>query len=54
MMYITSWTAQGNKKIYQVNAINGSDWADPVELGTQINIKGFNSQQPFVTKDGST
>jgi OOP family OmpA-OmpF porin len=52
MMYITSWTAQGNKKIYQVNAINGSDWADPVELGTQINIRGFNSQQPFVTKDG--
>jgi len=52
MMYITSWTAQGNKKIYQVNAISGSDWADPVELGTQINIKGFNSQQPFVTKDG--
>jgi OOP family OmpA-OmpF porin len=52
VMYITSWTAQGNKKIYQVQSTNGDDWAEPTELGTQINIKGFNAQQPFVTKDG--
>jgi OOP family OmpA-OmpF porin len=52
IMYITSWTAQGNKKIYQVNAVNGTEWSEPVELGTQINVKGFNAQQPFVTKDG--
>lgn len=50
-MYITSWTHQGHKKIYQVNSINGKDWSEPVELGSQINVKGFNSQQPFITKD---
>lgn len=52
MMYITSWTAQGNKKIYQVNSMSGGEWSEPLELGTQINVKGFNAQQPYVTKDG--
>jgi OOP family OmpA-OmpF porin len=52
--YLTSWTAQGNKKIYQVNAMPGAKkkWSEPIELGGQVNVKGFNSMQPFVTKDG--
>lgn len=52
--FITSWTAQGNKKIYQLNAMPGTskDWSEPVELGSQVNVKGFNAMQPFVTKDG--
>ncbi|WP_316817846.1 OmpA family protein [Pedobacter nyackensis] len=52
--FITSWTGQGNKKIYQLNAMTGTskDWSAPVELGSQINVKGFNAMQPFVTKDG--
>ncbi|TKC60028.1 hypothetical protein FBD94_13980 [Pedobacter hiemivivus] len=52
--YVTSWTTQGNKKIYQVNATPGAarEWSEPVELGSQINVRGFNSMQPFVTTDG--
>jgi len=50
-IYITSWTAQGDKKIYQLTS-SDKGWADPVELGSQVNVKGFNSMQPFVTKDG--
>ncbi|MHA4894349.1 OmpA family protein [Pedobacter sp. PWIIR3] len=53
MMYITSWTAKGNKKIYQLNAVDGSpEWSEPVELGARVNVVGFNSQQPFISKDG--
>ena len=54
VMYITSWTGKGDKKIYQVNAAAGttSGWSQPLELGGQINVNGFNSIQPFVTKDG--
>lgn len=52
--YVTSWTTQGNKKIYQLNATPGAakEWSDPIELGSQINVRGFNSMQPFVTTDG--
>ncbi|NQX53500.1 OmpA family protein [Pedobacter panaciterrae] len=50
-IYITSWTAQGDKKIYQL-ASSDKGWSDPVELGSQVNVKGFNAIQPFVTKDG--
>jgi OOP family OmpA-OmpF porin len=52
--YLTSWTTQGNKKIYQLNATPGAtkDWSEPIELGNQINVKGFNAIQPFVTRDG--
>jgi OOP family OmpA-OmpF porin len=52
IMYVTSWTAQGNKKIYQVNSLDKDEWTEPLELGIQVNVKGFNAQQPFVTKDG--
>ncbi|MDR6786258.1 OmpA family protein [Pedobacter africanus] len=52
--YVTSWTTTGNKKIYQLNATPGigKDWSEPIELGNQVNVKGFNSMQPFVTSDG--
>ncbi len=52
--YVTSWTTSGNKKLYQLNATPGAskEWSEPIELGSQINVKGFNSMQPFVTKDG--
>lgn len=52
--YVTSWTAQGNKKIYQLNATPGAakEWSEPIELGSQVNVRGFNAMQPFVTSDG--
>lgn len=54
LAYVTSWTTTGNKKIYQLNATpgTGKDWSEPIELGNQVNVKGFNSMQPFVTGDG--
>lgn len=53
-MYLTSWTAKGNRKIYEVNISqgNGATWSAPKELGAEVNINGFNSMQPFITKDG--
>lgn len=52
--FLTSWTAQGNKKIYQLNvkSDNAKEWSEPVELGSNINVKGFNAMQPYVTGDG--
>ncbi|MET1055316.1 MAG: OmpA family protein [Pedobacter sp.] len=54
IMYLTSWTAKGNRKIYEVNIShgNGATWSAPKELGAEVNIIGFNSMQPFITKDG--
>jgi OOP family OmpA-OmpF porin len=51
-IFITGWTGDGEKKIYQVSSQNAENWSGPVELGTQVNVKGYNSIQPFVTKDG--
>jgi len=53
-VYITGWTANGDKKIYQLVATpgTGKTWSEPIELAGQVNVKGFNSIQPFVTKDG--
>lgn len=54
VMYMTSWSGAGNRKIYQVNVSRGTGevWAAPKVLGTEVNVEGFNSMQPFVTKDG--
>ncbi len=54
VMYLTSWTAKGTRKIYEVNIAegNGATWSAPKELGTEVNVEGFNSMQPFITKDG--
>ena len=54
VMYLTSWTAKGTRKIYEVDISKGTgnSWPAPKELGTEVNVTGFNSMQPFVTKDG--
>lgn len=54
VMFLTSWTAKGNRKIYKVNIADGdgSSWSAPQELGPEVNIEGFNAMQPFITKDG--
>ncbi|MES2828617.1 MAG: OmpA family protein [Bacteroidota bacterium] len=53
VLYITSWTTRGDKKIFQQTAgDDDNDWSDPLELGSQVNAKGFNSQQPYVSQDG--
>lgn len=54
VMYLTSWTAKGTRKICEVNmsAGTGATWSAPRELGPEVNVTGFNSMQPFVSKDG--
>jgi len=53
-MYLTSWTAKGERKIFRVDISSGTGatWSAPRELGMEVNTIGFNSMQPFVTKDG--
>jgi len=53
-MFLTSWTAKGERKIYRVDISTGTgaSWSAPRELGMEVNAMGFNSMQPFVTKDG--
>jgi OOP family OmpA-OmpF porin len=53
-MYLTSWTAKGERKIYQVDMSQGTGatWSAPRELGMEVNIMGYNSMQPSITRDG--
>lgn len=53
VMFITGWSAKDTRKIYQLNAnADGKDWSEPVELNSNINVKGFNAMQPSVTRNG--
>ncbi|SHG90154.1 OmpA family protein [Pedobacter caeni] len=54
VMFITGWSAKETRKIYQLNSASatGSDWSEPIELGGNINVKGFNAMQPSVSKNG--
>ena len=54
IMYLTSWTTKGERKIYEVNISSGTGntWSPPKILGSEVNIAGFNSMQPFVSRDG--
>ncbi|MCX2453226.1 OmpA family protein [Pedobacter sp. PLR] len=52
-MFLTGWNARETRKIYQLKRnTSGSDWSEPVELSGSINVNGFNSMQPFVSKNG--
>jgi OOP family OmpA-OmpF porin len=54
VMYLTSWTAKGTRKICSVDisGATGSTWSAPKDLGSEVNVPGFNSMQPFISKDG--
>ncbi|WP_050784330.1 OmpA family protein [Pedobacter sp. BAL39] len=56
VMFITGWSAKDTRKIYQLNsaapAAGSAGWSAPAELGSNVNIKGFNAMQPSVTKNG--
>lgn len=53
-MYFTAWINKDErtKSIYLSKKISENKWTDPVILGGEINVNGFNSIQPSVTKDG--
>lgn len=54
VMFITGWSAKETRKIYQLTSasVTGKEWSEPIELGGNINVKGFNAMQPSVSKNG--
>ena len=58
MMYVTRWS-KGTRNIYEVTATgddNDKDkekvWSTTQGLVANINVNGYNSMQPFISKDG--
>src|SRR5690606_19856807 len=43
---------ENTKSIYTAKKM-GEKWSAPETAGIQINIKGYNSIQPFITSDGN-
>lgn len=54
MIYFTAWNNKNNEHrgIYMAKKLSTDQWSEPLKLGGEINILGFNSMQPQVTKDG--
>ncbi|HYF31631.1 MAG TPA: OmpA family protein [Chitinophagaceae bacterium] len=53
-MFLTRWTIANGKKtsaIY-ISKGTGSEWSEPVMMDANINVPGYNSQQPFIMSDG--
>lgn len=52
-MFFTAWVNKGErtKLIYSAKR-NGDHWSEPVALGQEVNVNGYNSIQPSVSKDG--
>ena len=54
-LYFTRWepiNGNSNSAIYVSKKKNDSTWDEPTKLSDSINVKGYNSNQPFVTDDG--
>lgn len=53
-MYVTRWHKSGNKTITEIcySKLENGKWQQPHELNPNVNIRGFNARQPFVTADG--
>ncbi|RYG05882.1 MAG: hypothetical protein EOO07_29635, partial [Chitinophagaceae bacterium] len=54
MMFLTAWATdkEYQKRNIYISRKEGSGWGAPVVIGAEINISGFNSMQPSVTRDG--
>ncbi|WP_379091248.1 OmpA family protein [Pedobacter sp. UC225_65] len=52
IMFITAWVNKDEKirSIYISRRV-GTNWSDPIALGNEINVEGYNSIQPYITKD---
>ncbi|KAA2244786.1 OmpA family protein [Chitinophaga agrisoli] len=52
-MYLTRWNTENGQKhagIY-MSIRQGGGWSEPKTVGTNVNVDGFSSMQPFVTAD---
>lgn len=54
LLYFTAWYNKDdkNRSIYISKKSGENEWSAPVMLGGEINVLGFNSIQPYITKDG--
>ncbi|WP_353136773.1 OmpA family protein [Pseudopedobacter sp.] len=50
--FFTKWDTKENTKSIYTAVKMGEKWSNPESAGIQINIKGYNSIQPFITPDG--
>jgi len=53
-MYLTRWSIVNGKKTSAIYTCKKSSqgWQEPVLMDAQINVPGYNAQQPFVMPDG--
>ncbi len=53
-IYFTAWTLKPERKrvISFSQKLENNEWSAPISLDAEINANGFNSMQPFITKDG--
>ncbi len=54
MMFLTAWAAnkEDQKRNVYISKKEGGNWSSPTALGGEVNVVGFNSMQPSVTRDG--
>ncbi len=54
-MFITRWKQDKNTEFFSIFRSNKNadgSWSEPLEIGFEVNMDGFNSIQPSVTSDG--
>jgi OOP family OmpA-OmpF porin len=53
-MYFTAWLnkGEGKRSIYMAHKLTNNQWSEPIALGGEVNVLGFNSMQPYISKDG--
>jgi OOP family OmpA-OmpF porin len=53
-MYFTRWYKDGSKIIHGIYTSDwqNNEWSTPKKLNTFVNLDGFNTIQPFITRDG--
>ncbi|HTM99476.1 MAG TPA: hypothetical protein VL088_12055, partial [Pedobacter sp.] len=53
VMFLTIWSTKPDQKrgIYISKRID-KQWSEPVMLGPEVNVSGYNAMQPFVSSDG--
>jgi OmpA-OmpF porin, OOP family len=53
-MYLTGWSNEHNikKAAIYLSDKTATGWSVPRKLNVQVNMEGYNSQQPFVSADG--
>lgn len=54
MMFLTAWAAnkENDKRNIYISRKEGDTWSSPVSMVGEINVNGYNSMQPSVSRDG--